>query len=265
MTLDIAKNNCIVSHFQHVLRSSLTPREITHTQGRAWDGFCYILNGSCLYRFSDGTELTSTAGSLLYLARDSLYDMRIEEGKYESIYCDFLFEDDLPRQSAVFYPSDPSETEHRFFRMKKIFSIRDAGYVSECLALLYRIYADVQATKQKRYLPSPARQKMESARSTILEHYASDTLSVASLAEEAGMSEVYFRKLFRGQYGISPAQFIVQVRLSEAKMLLQNSELSLEEIALQCGFSTSSYFCRTFKEHTEQTPSEYRKSNPLIF
>ena len=89
MKLDIIKEDCLISHFQHVLRSSLTPRKITHTQGRAWDGFCYILNGSCRYIFSDGTEFTATRGCVIYLARDSLYNMHITEGSYESIFCDF--------------------------------------------------------------------------------------------------------------------------------------------------------------------------------
>ena len=185
MNLDISKNERMISHFQHVLRSRMSPRRIHHTEGRAWDGLCYILSGSCRYTFSDGTEFTATQGCLLYLAKDALYDMRVEEGPYESIFCDFLFDSDQPRQSMILYPKDGGETERRFRRLLQRFSLKTVGYRSECLSLLYRIYGTLQSGSAPQYLPSASLHRLEDARAYVLEHFADDTLSVKSLAERS--------------------------------------------------------------------------------
>jgi len=258
MNLDISKNERMISHFQHVLRSRMSPRRIHHTEGRAWDGLCYILSGSCRYTFSDGTEFTTTQGCLLYLAKDALYDMRVEEGPYESIFCNFLFDSDQPRQSMILYPKDGGETERRFRRLLQRFSLKTVGYRSECLSLLYRIYGTLQTGSAPQYLPSASLHRLEDARAYILEHFADDTLSVKSLAERAGISQVHFRKQFQVAYGSAPIAYIVATRLAHAKELMRYSDLSLEEIALQSGFSSLSYFCRVFKKETDLTPAAYR-------
>ena len=76
---------------------------------------------------------------------------------------------------------------------------------------------------------------------------------------KAVMSNVYFRSLFKAQYHLSPSQYIISVRLKNAKSLMKYSFLTLEECALQSGFSSLQYFCRVFKKYTGMTPSEYRK------
>lgn len=258
MTIDITKNEWMISKFQHTLRTSLSIKKITHTQGRTWDGFCYIMNGRCRYLFSDGSELIATQGCILYLAKGALYDMSIEEGPYEGVFSDFLFDAPNPRQSTIFHPKDSTEIEHLFLRMYQRSSTKPTGYRSDCLSTLYRIYSAIQALSTPQYLPSPSRQKMEQAKNFILEHYADDTLSVQGLAQMAKMSEVHFRKLFGATYGSTPIAYILDTRLSRAKELMRSSDLILEEIALQCGFSSLSYFCRVFKQKTSLTPHQYR-------
>lgn len=78
--------------------------------------------------------------------------------------------------------------------------------------------------------------------------------------DDAGMSEVYFRKLFKQLYHLTPGQYLTAVRVKRTRELLAYPYLTLEECAKQCGFSTVQYFCRVFKEHTGQTPAKYRKN-----
>ena len=117
----------------------------------------------------------------------------------------------------------------------------------------------MQAARATQYLPGASRHPLERARAFILEHSADETLSIQSLARKADMSEVYFRKLFHALYGSTPIAYIMEVRLTNAKELMRYTDLSLEEIALQCGFSSLSYFCRVFKKQTDLTPSQYRR------
>jgi AraC family transcriptional regulator len=90
--------------------------------------------------------------------------------------------------------------------------------------------------------------------------FADKELSVASLASEAGFSEVYFRKLFLRRFGQSPSKYIMQTRVSHAIKLMEFDGLTLSEIAEECGFSSTPYFNRVFKAVTGESPAAYRRS-----
>lgn len=88
-------------------------------------------------------------------------------------------------------------------------------------------------------------------------------LSNTQLAAEAGISEVYLRKLFARHYHTSPKQYILELRLQKARQLLTQSPATVTETAEQCGFSSPYHFCRIFKEKTGLTPTQYAKRHKL--
>lgn len=92
-------------------------------------------------------------------------------------------------------------------------------------------------------------------------NYHDPTLSNCDLAEQCHISEVYLRKLFAEKYGMTPKQFIIDIRLNKAKQLLSEGKLRIFDVAEQCGFSSPYHFCRTFKEHVGVTPSDYAQNN----
>jgi AraC-like DNA-binding protein len=91
------------------------------------------------------------------------------------------------------------------------------------------------------------------------ENYASCELNNSALAELCHISEVYFRKIFAQQMGITPKQYILDIRIGRAKQLLGSLNISVSQIAEQCGFSSVYHFCRAFRKMTGFTPTEYRK------
>ena len=109
------------------------------------------------------------------------------------------------------------------------------------------------------YIEKFSENKIAEAKNHIDTNYKDTSLSVYSLAEKTAMSEVYFRKLFKSQYHLSPVQYITSIRLKKAKELMKYPFLTLEECALQSGFSSLQYFCRVFKKSTGTTPAQYRK------
>ena len=94
----------------------------------------------------------------------------------------------------------------------------------------------------------------------LISSSSEEDISVSELARHAGMSEVYFRKLFKSVAGVSPAKFIVDQRVRRAKELLSLDYLTLDDVSERCGFSSLSYFCRVFKENTGMTPGEFKKA-----
>ncbi len=92
-------------------------------------------------------------------------------------------------------------------------------------------------------------------------HFTDTDISNGKLAEKCGISEIYFRQLFGRRFGISPKQYIIDMRIRKAKQLLLSSAVSAAQIAEQCGFTNPYHFSRTFKSVTGLTPTAYRRQN----
>ena len=83
--------------------------------------------------------------------------------------------------------------------------------------------------------------------------------SLERLASEAGISRARLAQLFRRQVGISIHKVMNKVRVEHAQTLLKDSDLSIGEIAEDCGFATSQHFARIFRQLTGATAAEYRR------
>ena len=86
-------------------------------------------------------------------------------------------------------------------------------------------------------------------------------ISLEDLSEVAGLSRFHFGRLFRRQFGISPASYVERSRLERAKVMIRHDQMALAEIAHALGFSDQSHFTRRFRRHEGCTPSEYRQDH----
>ena len=86
------------------------------------------------------------------------------------------------------------------------------------------------------------------------------TLNAGMLADCMAMSITTLNRRISGITGVNTTNYIRLKRLTRAKFLLKNTEMSMGEIQAVCGFDSPSYFSRTFKGEFGVTPSEYRKS-----
>lgn len=83
--------------------------------------------------------------------------------------------------------------------------------------------------------------------------------TIEQLAHEANLSPSYFQRLYRGQFGISCYEDILSARVLTAQRYLQDTDMTVREIALDCGYENDVVFMRRFKQRTGITPSAYRK------
>ena len=91
------------------------------------------------------------------------------------------------------------------------------------------------------------------------EHYA-ENVTVDELAKIAHYSPAQFRRLFHSLTQMSPASYIVNVRVNAAKTLLATTNRRISDIAADVGFFDHSHFIRMFKRIVGKTPAKYRKS-----
>lgn len=86
----------------------------------------------------------------------------------------------------------------------------------------------------------------------------STNMSLSAMSNELGISLPHLTRQFHKQKGLSPMKYLTNVRLEHSIALLLNTSLTINEIALACGFSNGNYYTKVFKKVTSMTPSEYR-------
>jgi len=96
----------------------------------------------------------------------------------------------------------------------------------------------------------------------IVEERLSDSnLSVEDLAADMGLSRVQLYRKVKALTGSTPIDLLRKARLAQAQRLLQESTLSVSEIAYQVGFASPSYFTKCYKDEFGTVPGEARKTN----
>ena len=89
-------------------------------------------------------------------------------------------------------------------------------------------------------------------------------LTLKNIAETANLSPSYFHVVFKDIMGISPYEYLFNIRINYAKNLIMNSTMSYSEIAEQSGFSSQAYLNYIFKKEIGITPNEYRNEKKII-
>lgn len=92
----------------------------------------------------------------------------------------------------------------------------------------------------------------------IQEHF-SEKISLTDIASSGNISRTKCCQLFQKYLNLTPNDYLTQYRLEQSMKLLRTTSMSATEIALSCGFNSSSYFSETFKRYKGCSPSEFRK------
>lgn len=93
-----------------------------------------------------------------------------------------------------------------------------------------------------------------------LEEHFRDHVQLADLAEHCDLSSTHIHRLFQRLLRMSPAEYLLALRLQEARRLLATTDEPLSEIALSTGFFDQSHFTKRFRKMTGMTPTQFRKT-----
>ena len=94
----------------------------------------------------------------------------------------------------------------------------------------------------------------------MMEQNIEEPISPATLAKEVGMSTRQLERLFRRYLNRSPKRYYMELRLSKARNLLMQTDMSVINVALACGFASPSHFSKCYRAHYNTTPYRERGS-----
>ena len=96
---------------------------------------------------------------------------------------------------------------------------------------------------------------------TYINENIEQKITLKEIASREHISPYYLSHFFKGKMGISFQEYINIIRLDKATSLLITTNETITDIALKCGFSSTNYFNKLFKENYNLTPTEYREKN----
>jgi len=124
------------------------------------------------------------------------------------------------------------------------------------------IYSTIRTDQDSQRLSIPTRIGVRHPKLSqviqMMEKAIEEPISPADLAEDVGMSTRQLERLFRRYLNRSPKRYYMELRLSKARNLLLQTDMSVINVALACGFASPSHFSKCYRAHYSTTPYRER-------
>lgn len=251
--------NCVG---EAVVRRSFATR---NRRGRNDYYLMYMQNGELDVTFKD-RSVTLRAGDVLCLRAHTPYlytnersgkDIRYYWIHFSGYACESIaLSCGLEFEKVCSVGSEPSAETH-FEELFAEFRNRRDNFVFAVGVRVQHIFLLLARTAEEK-LSGEVGSRIDASVRYIHTHLRHE-LSVQKLAETAFLSTSRYRYLFKRTTGLSPMDYITELRLRRACELLTQGELSPEQISMLCGYQDRAYFQRIFKKRMGCTPCEYRR------
>ncbi len=233
----------------------------THTSQRS-NRECWAISvkseGRTIYR-SSGKEHVSDADHVVILPKGASYKHTFEElGECYMIEFEADYDGESPDIISLSV-SHKHDFVNKMIGLERKWTFKKPAYELNCMSGLYDILAKLQEKMLSAYYSSSKYELISPAVRYLEENYANTELSIDDLAEIAGVSSVYFRKIFSTVFGQPPMRYLQTVRMEKAKDMLSGDYMPISDIAESVGFNSIYHFSKTFKKIVGYTPTEYSK------
>ena len=156
-------------------------------------------------------------------------------------------------------PEDLAETVRMIRKLEDELKNPLPGKLFLCLALFMEIIAYLSRKSGEQNSARQANFRIGEAIRYMNRHYP-EPVELKKLAKIANMSERSFFRHFHVSAGCSPVEYLLKIRLQHGCDLLINGNASIAEIAAECGFCDSNYFCKQFRRAFSVSPRTFRLS-----
>lgn len=225
----------------------------------------YVKEGHCTVKTPDG-EHSLSAGSFILLGNGCPHSLEARNAAILNV--EFY----VNREGV-----DVSDVLAAYPEILKLFSERavDAHDKSEVFSALSALITELKSEGNglcaellfKRLLIELARScSLKKNRSVkyvntaieYIEQHFCEPITAEEIANEIGLNRSYLQTLFKSHTGKTVLEYINSLRIAKACFIMKNTDLSVVDIAVDCGFASRQHFMYTFKKHTGMTAKQFR-------
>lgn len=239
---------CPMHTFGPAIRQHYLVHYVTRGKGRLWmNDTCYVIEKDTMFLIRPGITCVYQADKddpweYCWICIDG-YDVE-----------NMLNNSGFDKVNLLFFDKSNGEVRDAMLNFIFYFSkYKNNEYM--LLSRLYNIFGHMKIQMKKQQAKSI---HVERAIDYIYENY-SKNISVTDIAEYLGIDRTYLYRLFKEEYNMSPQKYLLNFRLKTAMNKLEGGNMSIADIAYNCGFNDASAFCHQFKKVYKDTPLNYRR------
>lgn len=215
---------------------------------RPMHGLIYKIGATSAYRFGDERFIHHN-GEFIFIPKGASYHVEKlnDDG---SRYIAINFDADI--KGAPFIYKYSGNTDLKL--LPHLWLMGSTSDKCRCLSVFYDILASLTVSEEKR--EQKKADMIAPASEYLKKHIFEHALNTEKLHRLCGISDVYFRKIFKSIYGVSPRKFIIEKRLTQARSIIESGDYdSIASVAFAVGYDDPLYFSREFKNKYGISPS----------
>ncbi|TCM93055.1 AraC-like DNA-binding protein [Paenibacillus sp. BK033] len=223
------------------------------------DGKGYLHTDSMTYELTQGQGFLYGPGLRQTYHSDNLNPWNIRWVHFYGARLEELLDGRGLDEPWLFHLPDLAPVEALMERLLKLGRSYEVDDEYAAASTLYELLARIQTTaSQVNVSVHQAADKIRAAANYIRAH-CNQPFTLEQAAAIAGYSSHYFSRKFNKTFGKSFSDFLTEARILRAKQLLASTRLSVKLIALETGFSQTSYFSKCFRDQEGMTPLQFRE------
>ena len=236
-------------------------------KGRRDYQLLYIAEGKAHFYFDGVERIVSKGEMVLFRPYDHQSYFYFPKDKCQSYWVHFTGSDvdkildyyKLPSDCNIFYSSTVPDYKWLFEQMIRELQLCRANYQELLTMHLRHIFLLINRyLKESKKSGISAYNEIERAIKYFNEHYKEE-INIEEYATTLHMSPGWFNKRFKQVTKVTPLQYIISIRLANAKTLLETKDYNVTETAYEVGFNNPLYFTRLFTKNIGVSPTEYKK------
>ncbi len=240
----------------------------TRPEGREDYQLLYVADGFIHFEFHSEERVVEKGHLVMYWPGESQYYKMYAADQAEFYWVHFtgydverlLAEWGIPRGQNVFWVGTDSDYRWLFHQMIRELQLRHSKYEEVTRMNLRHLFLLIERhlTESEEDISADFHGEIIQAITWFDRHWR-EPISIEDYATRNRMTPCWFRQKFKHQTGVSPMQYVTNLRITNAMNLIENTDYNISQIAEAVGYENPTYFRRLFHKHTGMSPSEYKK------
>ena len=225
-------------------------------QSRLSHGFIFKIKGTVEYVF-DGKTVTLHAGEVVFLPKGSSYEYTTDVPR-ENRSVVINFEAEMKETELKVYPlGDFYGANYILESFSELWNFGGASDRYKCMSVFYDFLSYISRIEHLNCEERSKHHVIDPAVEYLKSHIYDSTFKVDKLHHLCGISDTYFRKIFVSRFSMTPQEYVITMRISHAKSILDSGDYeSIGEVARLVGYNDALYFSKAFKKIYGYPPSE---------